>query len=280
MSGSEERGADRSPGSFACVPAAAVHRHPFVSTTLGMGQFPVGTEQSRISPDDDGDHVMGATVIAWLTGFPIEEWGQSWATQGAFEIRFRSHLTAGLALAITVETTADSMTFTVADAGNGGGEVFATATASRFGAATPSALDSPPVPAEKAEPSDDQLRDRVLIPVRFRFDAARDLAFDAPMVDSSFWVERGWAHPAWMASAANAIIRRNVDFPSPGHWLHAGLRLSMHAPIDDGSVIDLTGRIDELFGGRRHRFAVAALEASVAGRPVMSMRNTFAYAPR
>jgi acyl-coenzyme A thioesterase PaaI-like protein len=121
--------------------------------------------------------------------------------------------------------------------------------------------------------------DEMLTPVVFAFDAERDLAFTRTLVDHDFWQQRGWAHPAWLASAANAIIGRNVDFASPEHWLHAGLELVMRAPIVADSTVVVGGCIAERFTGRRHRFAVGALEARVDGTIVATMRTTFAYAP-
>ncbi len=61
-------------------------RHQFVSDSLGLPGFPVGTEPSS----DMGDHVMGVVVIAWLTRHPLERWGLAWAESGSIEARFRA----------------------------------------------------------------------------------------------------------------------------------------------------------------------------------------------
>jgi hypothetical protein len=97
------------------------------------------------------------------------------------------------------------------------------------------------------------------------------------MIDGELWRRLGWAHPAWLASATNAIVRRNVDFAPPGTWTNAGLAVHQHEPIADGSTITLTGGIRELFDRGRNRFAVSALTAWVDGVAVASLDNTFVY---
>ncbi|MDO8365044.1 MAG: hypothetical protein Q7V88_19295 [Actinomycetota bacterium] len=251
--------------------APTVERHPFVSSSLGMIQFPVGTVESR----DVGDHIMGVTVIGWLSRFPVAEWGQQWATTGALEVRFRSHLTAGLQLDALVQRGADTISMTVAGPD---GHVYATATATRV-AAPMSAPVAAPAPAGQTPATHAALSGLGLAAMPFRFDAARDLVFTRSLVDGSFWVQHGWAHPAWLASSANAIIMRSVEFPTRDQWKHAGIELALHAPVADGDEVVVQGSVGGLFDGRSNRFAVATLVATVGDRPVATMRKTFAYAP-
>ena len=121
------------------------------------------------------------------------------------------------------------------------------------------------------------LTERVFTPLTFEFDAARDLRFTQHMTDGELWRDHGWAHPAWLASATNAIVRRNIDFATPGSWTNAGLAVQQHEPIADGSAITLTGGIRELFDRGRNHFAIAGLTAWVDDVAVASLDNTFVY---
>jgi acyl-coenzyme A thioesterase PaaI-like protein len=250
--------------------SAAASRHRFVSDNLGLGQFPEGTGESPPM----GDHIMGVTIIGWLTQFPLARWGERWATNGSMRLRFRAHLTSGLDLIASVDPSPRSLGFTITDSNS---QIFASGDATSDGTAAAPAPVVQPHPSEPAQTTPESLKDRVLTPIRFCFEADRDLQFTRSIEDSRFWTDRGWAHPAWLASATNAIVRQNVAFPPPGHWTNAGVEFHLHAPIGPGSLVTMTGVIDELFDRRRHRFAVASITASVDGEPVASLRNTFVY---
>ena len=255
----------------------AAERHHFVSDTLGLPGFPVGTEPSSHM----GDHVMGVVVIAWLTRHPLERWGLDWAESGSIEARFRAHLTAGLPLTTTIVGDADAIALSITDADD---TVCATASATRPDPSRRSPAVRPPVvmsstssSPRKARPIHDDLAGHVFSPLTFEFDAPRDLAFTERLVDGETWRRKGWAHPAWLASASNAIERRNVDFGSDGRWTNAGLAVRQHRPITHGATITLTGGIDELFDRGKHRFAAARITAWVGDDPVAALGNTFGY---
>jgi hypothetical protein len=246
--------------------------HPFISSALGMRQFPVGTVPSA----ETGDHVMGAVVVAWLTEHPIARWGSGWAESGSLHTRFRSHLSAHLPLALDVDNEPDSLSMTVRDEV---GTTFATAAAH---APVTTEASSPPgdlrppmlgmVPATAAD-----LARRSLAPMIFDFDADRDLGFVDGIADGGLWRERGWAHPGFLSAASNAILRRDVQFESPHHWKNTGFEVQLRRPIRSGSIIRFTAHIDRLFDSARYRFAVCAIEASVDGVNVATIANTFAY---
>jgi hypothetical protein len=248
-------------------------RH-FVSDTLGLPGFPVGTEPSS----DTGDHVMGVVVFAWLTEHPLERWGPDWARSGSLTARFRQHLRAGVHLTTELVGHADSMDLRVINPS--ATEVYATAHAHKPDPGRRPVTAGPPArpwPTNKAQPRRDDLTDRVFAPLTFEFDAARDLRFTERLSDGALWRRHGCAHPAWLASATNAIVRRNIDFAAPGTWTNAGLTVHQHEPIGDGSTITVTGGIRELFDRGRNRFAVAALTAWVDDVAVASLDNTFVY---
>jgi hypothetical protein len=249
-----------------------VDQHPFVSDNLGLPTFPLGTEEQSVL----GEHIMGVVVIGWLTHVPIAEWGVQWTERGAIEARFRSHLTAGLPLSIGVERDGDALAVAVT---GGDGTVYATAAAS-----CPPPVDDPPTFGDGAqagaplEPSPDGLDGQLLAPLSFGFDADRDLAFTARLPDGELWRQRRIAHPAWVAAGTNALIRRNLDFPPPGTWTHAGLAFRQHRPIEDGATVVLAGCVEAIFERPPHRFATAAITARVGDDVVATVRNTFVYA--
>jgi len=247
-------------------------QHQFRSTNFGMRQFPVGATQSR----DYGEHIMGVTVMTWLSRFTVAAWGEEWATGGSLDLRFRSHLSAGLDLLLNVDETPDEMVFAVTDAE---GTVYATGSARRQGALVAGAADASYSRDHKVPNTYEALDSLVLTPVRCTFLADRDLEMTPPMVDGAFWRDHRWAHPAWLASAANAIFTENVEFASPTHWHHAGIETTIHAPVPDGAEVVVAGRVVELFDKPRNRFAISATEATVNGVPVMSLRSTFVYRP-
>ncbi|MDO8389457.1 MAG: hypothetical protein Q7V57_03135 [Actinomycetota bacterium] len=247
-------------------------QYSFRSTSFGMRQFPVGATESN----DYGEHIMGVTVMTWLSRFAVAEWGADWARHGSMDLRFRSHLSAGLDLLIDVQTEAAEMTFAVTDAE---GTVYSTGSAHRKGKVAAAAADTTYTRSHKVPNTHAALDGLVLTPVRCTFLADRDLEMTPGMADGGFWREHRWAHPAWVASAANAVFRENVEFESPTHWHHAGIETTFHAPVTDGAEVVLAGRVAQLFDTARNRFAVSATEATVNGEPVMSLRSTFVYRP-
>lgn len=242
-----------------------------VSAGLGMPSYPVGTYPCHSL----GDHIMGVVVLAWLTRYPVERWGDDWIRRGVIELRFRRHLMAGHALSLRRADENPSRTaLAVSDED---GLVYAegwTGIEDRRELARRieiSAQHEPVVPTKHS------LAGRVLAPISFRFEVERDLAFAKTLSDYDYWRERRIAHPAWLGSAANALVRTRIDFEEGGIWLHAGLRIDLRAPVRDRAEIEIGGRVVELFDRARHRFAVCALEATVEGQPVASMRTTFVY---
>jgi hypothetical protein len=241
-----------------------------VSHGLDMPQYPAGTYETR----ELGDHIMGVVALAWCTDDALDRWDESWARQGRIEARFRSHLTAGLALTIAAEHHAGRSDLIVAGSD---GTTYATATVGP-GPTTPSPRGnrSPgqpfPVPPRAAS-----LTDYELHPVEFEFRADRDLRIVDHLGHAAFWRERGWAHPAWLASAANAIVRCNVDFEDGGYWLHAGVGVALHAPVRDGAHLVARGRVTELFERSTHRFMVCDVTIESDDQAMASIRSTSVY---
>jgi hypothetical protein len=257
---------------------SVISEYRFVSDHLGMPQFPFGSNPTILAPGGPaGTHVMGVVVIGWLTRFPMQRWGSDWMTTGAISARFRTHLTTGLDLTVEVQDHVDTMSFRIVGTD---GELVATgaATAPRLFEERPTAAEEPHDDL-MADPSPEGLIERVLKPIDFPFEATRDLAFTTGIADGEQWRRRAWAHPAWIASGSNAMLRRNVAFADPHDWRHAGMEVQMLASVPSPATIRLSGRVGSLFESTRNRFAIADIDATVGGHMVAHLRNTFAYAP-
>ena len=245
----------------------------FMSSGLGMRQYPVGTTPSA----DVGDHIMGVVVVAWLTGTAVDRWGERWATSGGMSLRFRAHLTSGFGLELDVDDGHAEAAFelrlddgTVASSG---------AFLGPDDSLCPPSVQLGPDHHHRLSATPEALAGAMLAPIEFPFDAARDLAFADGLRDGAFWSDRGWAHPAILASGANALVKERIEFAGPNHWHHAGLELRLHRPVADGSIVRLGGEIVELFDRPRSRFAICAATAVVDDQVVATFRNTFTYAP-
>ncbi len=253
------------PGTFRNF----AERH-IVSHGLGMMQYPVGTCPSS----DMGDHIMGVVALAWCTDDAAARWGESWARHGSIEMRFRSHLTAGLDLMIATNERADLIAVEVID---GAGTVYATGTLGP-GPTTPIAPSgSPPSTPHPVPPRDELLDGYELHPIDFDHVAERDLLLACHLTHGALWAERGWAHPGWLASAANAIVRHNVNFEDGGYWMHAGVTVDLHQPVADGAHLTARGRVTELFQRATHRFMVCEVSIESDGTPAASIRSTSVY---
>ena len=246
---------------------------PFVSHELGLPPYPVGTIDS--SPPDG--HIMAATALAWLCDLTVDRWGEAWARRGTIDLRFRSHLAAGLDVELVGKHDESGIDLAVRTAGDPD-EQFVTGRATLpADPAEPTAMPDGAGPTSPVAPEPASIDGLVLRPVTFTFDAARDLRIGDHLPGGEFWQQRGWAHPGWIATAANAAARMSIEL-RPERWMYAGVRIDLHRAAPDASVLTIGGRVAELFESRRYRFAVCelALHDAAIG-PVASMRTTFVY---
>jgi hypothetical protein len=250
-----------------------MERYPMIATTLGLPAFP-GTTVVRAEATG---HVMGVVVLAWLTQHPVRRWGEDWAARGTIRLRYREHLWAGTPLTVVVSDES-GLGLEVVD---GDGRLCAGGTAGLANIAgcddqepLDTALSPPPAPVP---PFPDTVGGLVLRPLEFDFIADRDLAFVNELADGEWWRSRGWAHPAWIASGANALLAKSISFDNGGYWRHAGSELRQRHPIASGARLLLQGRVDELFQGPHHRFGVAAVSVLANNVPAAELRVTFVY---
>jgi hypothetical protein len=243
---------------------------PFTANSLGILQFPA---EIRDSPGT-GDHVMGAAVAAWLAQFPLRRWGRDWVESGEMTMRFRRHLSSGDALTIELMHT-DSMAIEVRGVD---GNLYSDATAAARVAQPLASVDRfewRPRPDPLTPPDPEHLDDLVLGSERFTFDADRDLAFTT-VIGDHWWQEHRAAHPTWLISAANGLLRNNLDF-ADGRWVHAGATVQHFGVIESGSVIDLYGRFTRLFVANGRDFAEVDFLFSVDNVRKTMMRFVIVY---
>ena len=208
------------------APGAGTRRgevRQFVSNNLGLLPYPVGTLPS----DRPGSHIMAATALSWLCDIAVDRWGEPWATGGMIDLRFRSHLEAGLDLELVGDHDADGVDLTVRTAA-APDEQFVTGRADAIGN-RPFAMPAGDGPSTRVALDPAALDGLVLRPIELTFEAERDLRMADHLPGGSFWVDRGWAHPGWFASVANAAAAMSIAFDPPT-WMYAGVRVDMHAP--------------------------------------------------
>jgi hypothetical protein len=258
-----------------------VERHDMVASALDLPAYPVG---SGVHVEMDGVHIMGAVALSWLTCHPVRRWGEAWAHRGTMTMRYRAHLTVGTPLHVLV-THGAALGLEVV---NDRGVVCADGSA---GLAGEGASDDPPPFLARSSalvlPMPAALKDLPLNTLELDFDADRDLAYVSGLADRDLWLGHGWAHPAWAVSGVNAMLRRSIAFTEKsywadlgavdGYWIHAGSQVALRGPIRSGSHVLLSGRVERLFAGKRHRFAVAAVNVVADGAPAALVRSTFVY---
>jgi hypothetical protein len=253
---------------------------PIVSHGLGLRQYPIGTRPAIPSIEGPGEHIMAIVALGWLSDITVDRWGEDWAQAGVIDLRFRSHLSAGLDLDLVAEHHDNDVELSVRDK-QGASSVTGVASLGTADTPQPSLSEGSwePMEPRPVPPSRERLDGFVLHPVEFDFVADRDLAFAAHLPSGSFWADRQWAHPAWLGLGAQAIVRHNIDFEDGGYWMYAGLQIQLHAPVFDGSHLEMRGRVSDLFDRTNHRFATCEVLAIVNDDVVASMHSTFVYGP-
>jgi hypothetical protein len=249
-------------------------RRELVAHLAGLPPFP----GEVAPPESPGDHVMGVTVHAWLAGLPIRRWGAAWFEGGDMSLRFRRPLAAGDRLTLDVADRGDAMTFELRERS---GAVVADGVAR--GSVDDRTYPDPDsfdvdveLPDAPVPPEADALRDRALGAIEFDFDARRDLALASSLDADDPWRALRVAHPAWVSTGVNALLRRAVDFPD-GHWTHAGSAVRSLRPIPDGTTVRLVARVERLFDAGRHRFADVGALTLADGVPAMVLVSTIVY---
>jgi hypothetical protein len=253
----------------------------FVARQLPLRPFPHGTE----TPGPLGDHIMGMAVLGWLTERPVATWGEEWMRSGFLHASFSRAIAADQLLDVDHHDSASSLSTTYRDAR---GRVCVVGAATL----TASADHEPLVDVHddgaritRLAPRVVDLESATMPPLSFTFDATRDLAFLDGQPDAPEWQRRGWAHPAWLGTASNAVIMGNIDFDgrptSPGRWLQVSADIGLVGPILDGDDVELRSRIGRITNQGRHgRHRVAHLECTyrVETRIVARLRNSFVFA--
>ena len=254
-----------------------------VARQLPLRPFPHGTEV----PGPLGDHIMGMAVLGWLTEFPVAAWGESWMRHGTLRVMFTRPVVAGQTLDMNLDADESTIDVSYADV-DGRSCVTGRATIgtreTRDDPALGHGVRGAPI-TDRLAPRATALEGAVMPPMTFSFDARRDLAFLDGQADASEWRKRGWAHPAWLGTATNAAIMRNIDFAgrvaSTGRWQQVAADVVLCEPIVDGDELTMHSRIGRISTrGRTAQHRVAHLECSFhAGqRTAARFTNTFVFA--
>ena len=200
-----------------------------------------------------GEHIMGATVVAWLAGEPLERWGERWLRGGTWSLRFRRHLIVGDHLNLKVTTSQDAQLYSLAD---DEGNLCADGAAHLLAPEDwPTTLhELTPLPSSRLDPSTQLVPGADLGSVSLVFDATRHSSFFANLEVDDPWRGRTDAHPAWLISTGNALVRRSIAFER-GLFAQAGVTLILLEPIPSGSQLVVRGTVIEQFSKGPREFA-------------------------
>jgi len=250
----------------------------FIADGLGLPAFPA----QLIDPADGvvgsgdglGAHIMGATVVGWLSGHPLRRWGEAWLHGGSLELRFRRHLEVGDPLVLLLVDGPSDQRYELRSPG---GALCADGLATiGVPPERPVAPSWVPTPASQLDPIADLVIGAELGSVELDFDAARDLAFTHRLDADDPWRAMSVAHPAWLTSAVNALIRRSVEFED-GRFVHAGVAVSTRVPIETGAHLVVHAKVVDRFDTANRHFAVINVVFTSGGTPMVTLDHTIAY---
>lgn len=256
--------------------------HEFFAQRMEMPAYP-----EHLMPSAPlNDHVPGFAVVGWITQFPLKHFGEDWLHRGTMEIRYRQHLCVGDPLTINIHTRGDvptnggregaPMEFNavrpdggIVTSGQAGIRVEAAESAEAI-----SGFQAMPIPIPPLVGDSDVIAGQQLGTLEVGFDAARDNAFVHYLDLDDPWQGRTDAHPAFIVSTANVLIRSAIDFVD-GRWLQGGANINFFYPIPDGSKLAFTGRMGKGFTAGARDFSVAEILVSANGVPSMRIDIPF-----
>jgi hypothetical protein len=225
------------------------------------------------------DHVPGFAVVGWMTRFPLQHFGDDWLTRGTMEIRYRQHLCVGDPLAIIIRATETSMEFeAVRPDGqivtSGEAELHSTETLLLDSAVKQAGFSDGPIPNPPLAGVSEVIARQRLGTLEVEFDLARDSSFVQHLDADDPWQGRSEAHPAFIVSVANVLIRRAIDFVD-GRWLQGGANMTFFRPIPPRSKLTFTGRMADGFTTSARDFSMAEILVSADGVPSMRVDIPF-----
>ena len=214
-----------------------------------------------------------------MTRFPLEHFGDDWLHRGTMEIRYRQHLCVGDPLTINIHSTDDAMEFeAVRPDGqivtSGRAELLSTDVAEASDAMRTSGFTTGSIPNPPLEGDTERIARQRLGTLETEFDVARDSSFVQHLDLDDPWQGRSDAHPAFIVSAANVLIRRAIDFVD-GRWLQGGANMAFFRPIPAGSKLTFTGRMGDGFTAGARDFSMAEILVSADGVPSMRVDIPF-----
>jgi hypothetical protein len=247
----------------------------FVAHRMEMPAYP----EHLMSSAPLNDHVPGFAVVGWMTRFPLQHFGDDWLHRGTMEIRYRQHLCVGDPLTIAIHATVDSMDFeAVRPDGqivtSGHAALHSTDVAEAESARKQTGFIDGPIPKPPLAGVSEVIARQRLGALEVEFDLARDSAFVHHLDTDDPWQGRSDAHPAFIVSTANVLVRRAIDFVD-GRWLQGGANISFFRPIRAGSKLTFTGRMGDGFTTSARDFSMAEILVSADGVPSMRVDIPF-----
>jgi MaoC like domain len=244
--------------------------------------------ENKIHDDDvarqygfQGGLVPGVAVYGYMTWAPVSTWGLEWLTGGAMSARFAKPVYDGDEVEVRIEPV-DGRRMDVAAVSRG--EVCGTGSAWLPEEKAQPAFDeqsSHPLPAPDARPPADEqsLAVGTWLGTVDKTWGPSDRAHYLDLLgdDLAVYDERRLVHPGALIRTANEVLARTVRL---GPWIHVSSTATNLGTVSDGETVTTRGRVVDLYERKGHRFVELDVVATVADRPVLSIRHTAIYEPR
>jgi hypothetical protein len=222
--------------------------------------------------------VPGVDVYAYLTRPAAHRWGIEWLERGAATAQFVNPAYDGDELFVTVSERQDSL------------DAYALSPEGKFCASTHAWLPADGRCPELVGYPELPLADPPLAPtlaalgrlpvlgsLSDAFDAEKGLRYLDDVGDPlELYRQLRVAHPGWLLRWSNWILKSNVAL---GPWIHTASELRHYGLVQDGAMLQIRGRICEVFERKGQTFIVLDLVLLADGALVQSVRHSAIVQP-
>jgi hypothetical protein len=259
---------------------------PSMTNTRTLIAFNTATESENKIHDDavasrfgfTGGLVPGVDVFAYLAHAPMAAWGMDWLSGGWMQARFYKPVYDGDPTTVESEADGDGLALRVLARG----ELCATGSARRRGAAAPSTLlGVGHMPAMETRPKASMESLRVgatLGTLREVYTREAGLEHIAAVRDDAKLYDDGRvANAAWLLRRANYVLAENVKL---GPWIHVESSIDMHSLLRDGEELEVRAVVADNVDTKGHLMVTLDVQMLSGARHVMSCRHLAIYEPR
>ena len=230
-----------------------------------------------------GGLVPGVTLYGYMTRPVVETLGEEWLERGTMAVRFRRPVYEGQMVEAHARPGPEDASLDVTLTGPDGVTCAAGGAGIDYGsgppdpdgypvAAAPGPDARPPADARSLAPGT-PLATQWLSPEDRHAASYREVLED----DLDHYGPGRLAHPGHLILAANSALSSTVRL---GPWVHTDSEVTNFSSVAHEAVVEVRGRVDELFERGGHRFVRLDLLWLSGDRPVMHARHDAIYALR